>query len=341
LLGGAVGDALGAPVEFMSTAEIRRDFGPEGLRELAPAYGRIGAITDDTQMTLFAAEGLIRAQVRFEGRGICHVPSVIHHALLRWLHTQGERAPALELAPDGWLIQQKALFARRAPGNTCLSSLRACRQFGDQAQNDSKGCGAIMRIAPIGLFAALDPSQEVPRVYELACESARSTHAHRESTLSSGYFALVVAHLMQGATLPDAIAASGAPLEAQAGTEVVLGVIQAAQRLASSNAPATPEAVESLGGGWVAEEALAVALFCALRAENFEHGVLLAANHSGDSDSTASLTGQLLGTVWGPAVIPERWLARLELREVIETVASDLFTAARDAASLGDRYPGW
>src|SRR5215469_1142760 len=90
LLGGAVGDALGAPVEFMSYANIVREFGPEGIRDFAPAYGRLGAITDDTQMTLFTAEGLLRAYVRGCLKGICHPPSVVHHAYLRWLITQGE-----------------------------------------------------------------------------------------------------------------------------------------------------------------------------------------------------------------------------------------------------------
>lgn len=343
LLGGAVGDALGAPVEFMSTAEIRAAFGVAGIEEFAPAYGRRGAITDDTQMTLFTAEGLIRAQVRYEGRGICHVPSVIHHALLRWLSTQGEKSAALPGEPDGWLITHKALFAQRAPGMTCLSALRVSKRLGDEARNDSKGCGAIMRIAPIGLFVNLTPgsSEAAPRAYEVACESAKSTHAHRESTLSSGFFALVVGNLMQGASLFDAIQASRRPLEAEPGAEFVISVIERAVNLASSSAVSSPELVESLGGGWVAEEALAISLFCALRAESFEHGVRLAVNHGGDSDSTGSLTGQLLGTLWGAGVIPQRWLDELELRDVIETIATDLLTATSGTASLEDRYPGW
>jgi ADP-ribosylglycohydrolase len=71
-------------------------------------------------------------------------------------------------------------------------------------------------------------------------------------------------------------------------------------------ADATPEIVEQLGGGWVAEEALATALFCALKATNFAEGVLLAVNHSGDSDSTGSLTGNLLG----PPCLASRRFAR-------------------------------
>jgi ADP-ribosyl-[dinitrogen reductase] hydrolase len=93
LLGGAVGDALGAPVEFLSLAEIRRRFGPDGIRDYAHAYGRLGAITDDTQMTLFTAEGLLRAWVRGTVKGLYHPPGVIHHAYLRWLVTQGAYPP--------------------------------------------------------------------------------------------------------------------------------------------------------------------------------------------------------------------------------------------------------
>jgi ADP-ribosyl-[dinitrogen reductase] hydrolase len=80
LLGGAVGDALGAPVEFLRRKEILRQFGPEGIAAYQSAYGRLGAITDDTQMTLFTAEGVLRAYVRGALRGICHPPSVIEYA---------------------------------------------------------------------------------------------------------------------------------------------------------------------------------------------------------------------------------------------------------------------
>jgi hypothetical protein len=104
LLGGAIGDALGAPVEFMRMPQVKNRFGPDGIVDYAPAYGRIGAITDDTQMTLFTAEGLMRAFVRQNLKGICSVPSVVCHAYLRWLATQGVFPKAgLEIGKDGWL----------------------------------------------------------------------------------------------------------------------------------------------------------------------------------------------------------------------------------------------
>jgi ADP-ribosylglycohydrolase len=346
LLGGAIGDALGAPVEFMSLAEIRRSFGADGLEEMAPAYGRVGAITDDTQMTLFTAEGLIRAQVRAVGRGICHPPSVIHHALVRWLHTQGERSAAMPSAgekwPDGWLVERRELYARRAPGMTCLSSLKASTRFGDDARNDSKGCGAIMRIAPIGLFVHLADDGSSPLAFTMACESARSTHGHPTSTVASGAFALIIAHVLQGKDLRQAITESRPWVERGGDSEEVLRAMDQAVELAASTALSAPETVERLGGGWIAEEALGISLFCALRADSFEHGARLAVNHGGDSDSTGSLTGQLLGTLWGVDSLPARWLDQLELREVTDQLARDLVAVpSGDGEQYWARYPGW
>src|SRR5512145_1584678 len=91
ILGGAVGDALGAAVEFIPLDLIRRKYGDAGITDYDETYGRRGAITDDTQMTLFTAEGLLRAIARRRHKGVCRPASVIHHAYIRWLRTQGER----------------------------------------------------------------------------------------------------------------------------------------------------------------------------------------------------------------------------------------------------------
>jgi ADP-ribosyl-[dinitrogen reductase] hydrolase len=118
LLGGAIADALGAPIEFDSLAEIRSRFGPEGLVAYTPAYGRKGAITDDTQMTLFTAEGLIRADARMTDRGICNAGWIVSRAYGRWLVTQGGRDisdPELGSSVSGWLITNDELHAQRAP----------------------------------------------------------------------------------------------------------------------------------------------------------------------------------------------------------------------------------
>lgn len=202
-----------------------------------------------------------------------------------------------------------------------------------------------MRIAPIGLFAGLDgpmPEDMPPLAFELACESAKSTHGHVSSTLASGFFSLVIAHLMRGASLAGAVVSSMGWVERSENSQEVSAAIQGALELAGSDVSSTPETVERLGEGWVAEEALAISLFCALRAQSFEHAVRLAVNHRGDSDSTGSLTGQLLGTLWGADCLPERWLQQVELHDIIEQLSHDLIAAVEsDTESLAARYPGW
>jgi len=106
------------------------------------------------------------------------------------------------------------------------------------------------------------------------------------------------------------------------------------------------EAIKKLGEGWVAEEALAISVYCALVADSFEQAVVMAVNHDGDSDSTGAITGNILGAMQGTRVIPERWLEPLELCGVIEAMASDLWTcqfwkSCVDNEELWERYPGY
>jgi len=354
LLGGAVGDALGAAVEFQSLAEIRARFGSGGIHDYAPAYGRRGAITDDTQMTLFTAEGLIRADDRGRDRGIAHVPSMVHRAYLRWLATQGQSSTALTPSMlDGWLYAVPALRSRRAPGNTCLSAL-ASGTLGTVREpiNDSKGCGGIMRVAPVGLAASAaanasataGPAGADP--FTLGCDLAAITHGHPSGYLAAGFFADLIARIVRGEQLRDAVEAATATLREWPAHAECLEAVEAAVRLAESGPPSA-ENVERLGEGWVAEESLAIALYCALTATNFEEAVVLAVNHGGDSDSTGAIVGNILGSLWGTRVIPARWLDGLELRDEIEQVATDLFrhfgdpTASPDADAPDDRdrYP--
>jgi len=86
------------------------------------------------------------------------------------------------------------------------------------------------------------------------------------------------------------------------------------------------ESLGELGEGWVADEALAIALACALAAPDYETGVRLAVNHDGDSDSTGAMAGNLLGAMHGVEAIPKRWMLSIELRRVIIEMADDLAT---------------
>ncbi len=89
------------------------------------------------------------------------------------------------------------------------------------------------------------------------------------------------------------------------------------------------EAIARLGQGWIAEEALAISIYCALVARSLKHGVILVVNHDGDSDSMGSIAGNLLGAMHGVKSIPAEWLEPLGLRDVITELAEDLY-AFRD-----------
>jgi ADP-ribosylglycohydrolase len=329
LLGGAVGDALGAPVEFMKRSEIEQRFGPGGVTRYLPAYGGLGTITDDTQMTLFTAEGLLLGWADgCETGSACLVDST-RKAYLRWLDTQSEDvAGAAPGAPeDGWLLHHPGLHARRGPGTTCLSVLEAARRGDDTAaRNDRKGCGGIMRVAPVGLFFwRPEGAFSIRPAFTLADKLAGLTHGHPTGRLSAGTLAAMVAALADGMSLPGALAVAKHLLARNDGHEETLLAINRAESFARAGTPAN-EAVPALGEGWLADEALAIALYCALTADSFERGVAMAVHHDGDSDSTGSITGQLLGALHGVDAIPEAWLASLELRDVITDMADRLAT---------------
>lgn len=309
LVGGAVGDALGAPVEFSSLATIRQQYGSKGITEFAAAYGGPGHWTDDTQMTLFTVEGLIDAQ-RTGG----DPTEAIWSAYRRWHRTQMADGPFGE-----GLSAMPQMHTRRAPGFTCLSACSAMEPGTvDRAINDSKGCGGVMRVAPIGAVAE-DP-------FGLATAAAAMTHGHPSGWLASGALAVIISQVMAGASRRAAVETGLAAGAQHPRSGEVQRHLERALELAETASPAA-ETVERLGGGWVAEEALAIAVYCFLVADDFDQAVILGANHSGDSDSTASIAGQLYGAFAGGSVIPARWTQDLEMADVIARMADRLAAA--------------
>lgn len=356
-LGGTIGDALGAPVEFWNSAQIFEACGPAGVTSYLPMLvdgeERFGLITDDTQMTLFAAEGLIRASQR-EERGIGFTVAVTHSAFDRWLDTQMLSAPSGER--NGWLIQQQWLYARRAPGSTCLSALMDAREgkarirsYGSPVLNDSKGCGGVMRSAPFGLMAGKGV-YSLRELFDAAALSASYTHGHITGQLASGALAACIAALMGGDSLSEAIAKMLALLAEYPGHEETLDAVQKA--VAAAHNPPSVAVVESLGGGWVAEEALAIAVYAALvypGADQVLQALSLAVTHSGDSDSTGAICGNILGALHGEEALPNILAFAVEGRGTILELADDFSFEFDPRAHLSrfemgrawnDRYPG-
>ena len=186
--------------------------------------------------------------------------------------------------------------------------------------------------------------------FRLGCELAALTHGHPTGQLTAGVLAVMVRELADGASLSEALAVAKPLLREERDHHETLRALELAEDLAAGNLP-SETAIARLGEGWIAEEALASSLYCALVASDFRHGVSIAVNHDGDSVSTGSLTGSLLGTLYGVDAIPQQWLEPLELREVIAEIEEDLHdciewplspfgSASEMEAYLWPKYPG-
>jgi ADP-ribosylglycohydrolase len=337
LIGGAIGDALGYSVEFMKRHEILLKYGPKGIEDLILNDDGKAIISDDTQMTLFTAEGILRAETRAMRKGICHMPTVVYHAYLRWLFTQEScKIKDKDWVYDGRLIQEKKLYVRRAPGNTCLNALRN-GQMGtiESPINDSKGCGGIMRVAPVGLYVMKSEA------FKYGCELAAITHGHPSGYLSAGVLSHIIASIIDGTDLIEAIQEAAKLLKTYDNHEECSAAIQKAVSLAEEDIKAE-DAIQKLGQGWVGEEAMAIALYCSLKYRNdFQSAIIAAVNHDGDSDSTGAITGNILGALLGEEYLPPKWKNHVELEELIRDIAVDLHDRHKDTDEWWDKYPGY
>jgi ADP-ribosylglycohydrolase len=337
LIGGAIGDALGWPVEFKNYDQIVQQFGPNGIQDLQLAPSGKAEITDDTQMTLFTAEGILRAETRAIRKGICHPPSVIYFSYQRWLLTQGyQKLHDSERINNGWLLGVKELHARRAPGNSCLSALSSGKHGTiDEPINNSKGCGGVMRVAPIGMFCRKE------RAFKMAADCAALTHGHPSGYLSAGALADIIGSIMDGDHIETAVHQSIMELKKyDQHEECTQGLIKAID-LVNSGLSDT-EAITRLGEGWVGEEALAISVYCALKyKDDFKKAIVVAVNHSGDSDSTGAITGNILGAYLGVSNIPEDWIKKIEMHDIIIQVADDLLLGHQDTEEWWSRYSGF
>ncbi len=346
LYGGAVGDALGYPVEFSREKEIFLRYGSGGIQEyeLDSESGK-ALISDDTQMTLFTANGILVGITRGCMRGIGGPSrSYVRKAYEDWLRTQevsfAENRKKLHNTIGeniSWLSDVPALYSRRLPGNTCLSAIRYqmvnntyVYDYIKEPQNNRKGCGGVMRVAPLALCGDFYWGNLDDLDYEGA-ELAAITHGH-----SLGYMpAAVLTHIIRRIVFPEqrqtlkeivleARDAAARIFEGDQHLQELTDIIDLAVQL-SENTDSDLENIHRIGEGWVAEETLGISIYCSLRyPDDFSAGVIAAVNHKGDSDSTGAVTGNILGALLGYDAIEDKWKQNLELSDVILEMADDL-----------------
>jgi len=308
LYGGAIGDAFGYEIEFSSIAAIHSRYGKAGLQQPVFHDGKL-IVSDDTQMTLFTLEAVNACDAQTP---ITEVVERIRLAYLDWYHTQLKNPETYNYT--GTIGRSKVLQVTRAPGNCCMSSMAAGGPGTPETPiNDNKGCGGVMRVAPIGLFPE---KWNADQAFELAMRAAAITHTHPTGYLAAGSLAAMICFLIQGKDISDAIEEMTSILKNYPRHEETLGKIDQAIKLSSSELNPL-DAIESLGQGWIAEEALGIGFYAALKGENYTEVIQIAANHSGDSDSTASIAGQLYGAMKGIEEIPQEWMKALDVRDVL------------------------
>ena len=329
LLGGAAGDALGYLVEFMEADCIFRRYGERGIVGYDLIDGK-ALISDDTQMTLFTAEGLLRAEAKAGTPTAAQYIRGIYEEYLNWLCTQDESFVLPNGVSRSRLLEYRELFSCRAPGGTCLSALASgkCGSFTERL-NRSKGCGGVMRVAPVAIRFAHKNVMPCDVGY-LAARAAAITHSHPLGYIPAAYLAELILLILRGEKLQTASETACRDLyhifDETADLQVFTQLLKRAALLAESPAGADDmDAIRELGGGWVAEETVAIALYCVLRhSDSFEDAVIASVNHDGDSDSTGALTGNIMGALLGIKGIGDRFLRTLELRDCLYAMANAL-----------------
>jgi len=324
LVGGAVGDALGYPIEFMRIKDIKKKYGDGGI-EHYELNNNLALISDDTQMTLFTAEGILVGFTRGYMRGIMgKIEGYVYEAYISWLETQN--IASKQKFHNSWLLNSNELNHRRAPGNTCLTSLMSGIQGSiEEPINNSKGCGSVMRVAPVGLYFPTDTGYSKP--FDIGMKVGAITHGNPTAYLASGLLALIISKIVHedskdlGKIITEAVAILDSY---QDGLELKT-TMQKAIDLSHQDIDDI-DAIQAIGEGWVAEEALAIAVYSALKhRDNFKKAIICSVNHSGDSDSTGSITGNIIGAFLGLDNIPEEYLKNLELVDIILEISEDLF----------------
>lgn len=336
LIGGAIGDALGYPVEFLSWSNIQNKYGTTGITRFDTTQwwsedtsnNGVAIVSDDTQMTLFTANGILNS-IKNEASVL---PSICE-AYIEWLLTQIRKNK--KGFNQCWIRKLSQLNNHRAPGNTCINSLMNIMN-GHEPYNNSKGCGGVMRIAPIPLYGVVDNRMDIKETCLLAAKASELTHRHPLGYIPSAFVAYLIYRLAQDEHPTKEsyrtyikeglfLISDMYPNHRDTVGEFIL-LVDRAVYLAKEADDDVNNIEYYLGRGWVAEETVAIAIYCSLaHFDDFERAIIAAVNHSGDSDSTGAVTGNILGAAIGYENLPRFYKENLELHDVILNMADDLY----------------
>ena len=332
--GFAVGDAFGYPCREMSFQEICDRFEKTGCLRLAvSAKTNTALFTDATQMMLFTADGILWAALTQKEDGVNYTEYVFY-AYQLWLYTQTREVAGDEYA---WLfdknanryrsklIKLKGLYQKREVHPINLDTLSKIRMssYGKIASplTNFSETGAVKRVLPAGLFFNYDAEL----AFRAGADFAAITHGSPVSFLSAGCYAAIIAELVNGASMDEAIKTSQRILATYKGHEEVSHVIAKVVKFLSDDKISPTKAIDRIGTEDDAAQALGVALFsAALFEDSYENAIRLAVNHDGRSDVCGAMCGGLLGAYHGAGFVPKKWVQKLAYLRLIEDMAISL-----------------
>lgn len=268
LLASAMADAVGNQLEFQSIVT------PEDFEQEKSEPCKY--ITDDTQMSLFLYEALLDKKSSLDG-------------YLRWFKTQTRKKP---LRNDVGLLKYQPLYRREAPGVTCMGSMASIVSK-RPVVNDSKGNGTVMRATPIAVMGLLNGLSRT-QVFMLAREDALLTHKHVAAYQSSVLLCDTLLNLFQDQPLRQSVVSSCAEFpQWEVSAFVANRALDRKQYVA----------MRTKRCGWVAEEALALAIGANLYAPKQEYWSVIQEACQGvnsDSDTVAAIAGSIFAANHGP-----------------------------------------
>lgn len=333
ILGGAIGDALGYPIESKNFKVIKTIYGSSGINNLVLNDKGVAEITDNTQMTLFTAEGILRSNCK---SGKCYIPAEIYNSYLRWYFTQRniDTRGYDECTYNSYLLKYDELYEDRCEGNTCLTSLSK-EEMGSIRNpiNNSYICGEVTRVAPIGLMF------DKKEAFRLGCDCIALTHGQPNVYISGGMLSCIISCIIEGMEIDKAIDNAIYFAKDMDGHCECIEIVEKAVKLSKDDL-VDIDAIRMIGEGWGSEEALAIAIYSSLKyKDDFKKALICSVNHDGNSDSTGAICGNILGAYLGIDNIPKEWIDVIELKELLENISRDLLTGYEESEEWFKKYP--
>ena len=334
LVGEVCGDALGYPMKTLTTGKIIRRFGPFGLRTMITSKNKKAKalVSDSTQMMLATVDGLLWSDAKKLSSS-----DGVYRGFMRWFYSQTGEEP--RRGQKSWtrrqphekdlcLVREKFMHERRMPETGVLNALsNEEKGTTDKDINNSKGSAVLTRNIPLGILYWDKPEE----AFSVGAEISALTHSHATAYLAGGAVASLVSYLINGISLPKSIDKVNYLLSSRKGGENIIKLLTAAVEQANKHPAGKSgvwehlDSIRSLGGGDIAEEALAIAVYCATVMDDPFEAVITAANHDGCSTVTGALTGALEGIRFGTSFLPAYWVECVEASEITSKMADMLF----------------